>query len=102
MDQKEVDQRKIVIFQPQLVELLLSQQNVPGKSFLLLISLYHSESTRARTSIFTDVKARKKPTKKRTYPISMSITEDSDFNKELPKFKAKRMKLSTDQAEERK
>ena len=59
MDQKEVDQRKIVVFQPQLVELLLSQQNVPGKSFLIMISYICAESTRARTSIFTDVKARK-------------------------------------------
>ena len=31
MDQQEIESRKIVVFQPEIVELLLSQQNVPGK-----------------------------------------------------------------------
>ena len=31
MDQQEIESRKIVVFQPEIIELLLEQQNVPGK-----------------------------------------------------------------------
>ena len=45
-----------------------------------------SESAKARTSIFTDAKARKAPAKKRTYAIRMGVEEDANFNRERPMY----------------